>query len=164
MSWNPRTELMLTAKKYVGVHEEGGDNKGLMVERFQKAVDGVASGEAWCCAFLQFCIKEVEAKLNIKSPIFKSESVWEMYHQSNASCRVSHGIQGFVICWSVPPGTKKGHTGIIIDTTPDNRFLTIEGNTNEAGSREVDGVYQKSRSLTGSDTFKVLGFLDPWCL
>jgi len=38
----------------LNIHEEGGDNKGPWVERFQKAVDGKAQGEPWCLAAVQF--------------------------------------------------------------------------------------------------------------
>jgi hypothetical protein len=37
------------------------------------------------------------------------------------------------------------HVGFI-DSEDKNNYYTVEGNTNEAGSREGDGVYRKIRS------------------
>ena len=64
--------------------------------------------------------------------------------------------------------TTSGHVGIVIRLLPDSingsRVETIEGNTgNGAGVvREGDGVYRRVRSLAGSDTMKVKGFLRCW--
>ena len=38
-----------------------------------------------------------------------------------------------------------GHVGFLEKTDMDGYFITIEGNTNGAGSREGDGVYKKKR-------------------
>lgn len=38
---------------------------------------------------------------------------------------------------------KPGHTGVIVGFKADGTPLTIEGNTNVAGSREGDGVYER---------------------
>lgn len=44
----PNLKLLEEARRWVGVREKGGNNRGPEVEKFQKAVDGRASGEAWC--------------------------------------------------------------------------------------------------------------------
>jgi hypothetical protein len=72
----------------------------------------------------------------------------------------------FVLCSDVAkvPGVQRGaikaHTGhigicdgVMLSAT---KFGTIEGNTNEAGSREGGGVYHRSRSL---DEAKLVGFV-----
>ena len=43
--------LVWSARLWVGMTEVGGNNRGQVVERFQRAVDGKASGEPWCAAF-----------------------------------------------------------------------------------------------------------------
>lgn len=41
------------------------------------------------------------------------------------------------------------HVGFIDEWQPPNAYcITVEGNTNEAGSREGDGVYRKRRLKT----------------
>ena len=43
----------LAAEACVGIREQGGNNKGPLVELMQKTVDGKAQAEAWCMAFVQ---------------------------------------------------------------------------------------------------------------
>ena len=43
--------LIHEAKRWVGVTEVGGNNRGQVVEIFQKAVGGVANGQPWCMDF-----------------------------------------------------------------------------------------------------------------
>ena len=40
------------------------------------------------------------------------------------------------------------HTGIYVGPAAPGEIITVEGNTNGSGSREGDGVYQKTRSLS----------------
>jgi hypothetical protein len=53
-----------------------------------------------------------------------------------------------------------GHTGIVVGLDPNDPdvFITAEGNTNSAGAREGDGVYQKTRRFSEP---KMVGFFDP---
>jgi hypothetical protein len=46
-----KTDLMIyEAKRWLNFVESG-NNKGQVVEMFQKAVDNVAAGEPWCMSF-----------------------------------------------------------------------------------------------------------------
>src|SRR3954465_14170703 len=65
-------ELCFEAEKWIGVEEES-ENKGRAVEKFQRAVDGKASGEPWCAAFVQFCVMEVERRSRATSVVGLSE-------------------------------------------------------------------------------------------
>lgn len=47
-----------------------------------------------------------------------------------------------------PDKKRIAHVGFV-DSWDDKYVITVEGNTNEAGSREGDGVYRKRR-LVGS--------------
>ena len=49
--------LVLEASRWIGVSEVGGQNKGQLVEMFQKSADDKASKEPWCLAFVLFCVK-----------------------------------------------------------------------------------------------------------
>ena len=55
----------------------------------------------------------------------------------------------------VDHGGGKGHTGIVTKIV-DGEIGTIEGNTNQRGSREGDGVYQKVRTIASIN----VGFVD----
>lgn len=159
--FNPNKKLVEIAKKYIGVKEFGGDNKGKQVEEFQKAVDGKAQGEAWCMAFVQFCIKAVEKEGQglIPSEIFRSEHCMTVWNKTPKELRLKEPQVGCLVIWQFANGAS-GHVGIVTEVTSTG-INTIEGNTgNGAGIvREGDGVYARKRTKTGSSSMKVVGFL-----
>ena len=107
------TELVKESEKYLHVREKGGANKGPDVERFQRAVDGVAQGEPWCMAFMQYCLKEIESKYKVKSTVFRSEGCTTTYDKTVASLKSKkEGNVGDWIVWNYS-GSWKGHVGII---------------------------------------------------
>lgn len=153
------------------VQEVGGDNKGPDVQKYQRAADGKAEGESWCLGFVQWCLDEVERRSGFSAKVDRTtENVWTFFHAA-PSYMVNKliAIDGAVMCWNVP-GTTKGHAGIVVGATKDARLQVIEGNTNDAGSREgggktIDGVRLKSRSMAGDPkTFAVLGWVDPFVI
>ena len=160
MMKNPNLRLVALAKMYIGVHEIG-ENGGPEVELFQRAVDGKASGEPWCCAFVQFLLKRAEEEFHLKSDLFRSESVWETWQKSPVTMRIQAPEPGDLMAWNIP-GTERGHIGVYRRKLLGNLCETVEGNTNEAGSREGDGVYSKVRTMAGSKAFMVLGWLRPF--
>lgn len=152
--------LLHEAARWVGTMEQGGDNSGPDVERFQRALDGKASKEPWCAAFIMFCIKEVESKLSTQSKIYKSELVLDVWNKSSPECRQIFPRPGTLVLWR-HENSISGHMGII-ETVHDNGFITtIEGNTGPGMNvvREGDGVYRKLRTVYGTQKMPVLGFL-----
>lgn len=161
---NLNLELMNECAKWIGTKEDKtkGDNKGKEVEMFQKAVDGVAAGEPWCCAFIQFCIKQIEEKHKIECLVYKSEHCMTVFRNSSPKV-VKVPQPGDLIVWRMG-NTAAGHIGIITKILPNGRVETIEGNTSDSTSvdRNGDGVFAKNRSLTGSDSMRVMGFIRPF--
>jgi uncharacterized protein (TIGR02594 family) len=157
---NPNLKLVEEATKWIGVHEAGGNNHGKEVEMFQKAVDGVAGGEPWCMAFVQFCVMQVEKTLDIKSNIFHSEHCLTTWRNSPASMRLIGPVPGCIVIWQ--HGTSEnGHTGFVTSINVLGKMLTIEGNTdNDTGvNREGNGVFARTRSIDADGDMKIVGFL-----
>lgn len=156
--------LVEEATKWLGVIEDKhkGDNKGVEVELFQKAVDGKAQGESWCMAFVQYCIKQIEIEFKIQCLVYKSEHCLTVFRNSQPKV-VKEPQPGDLIIWRFG-NTDKGHVGIIKEILPGKRVITIEGNTSDsqAVEREGDGVFEKNRSLLGSDQMRVVGFIRPF--
>lgn len=155
--------LSNTAKVFLGVREVTA-NRGPMVESFQKAVDGKASGEPWCAGFVAFCVKEVEKQFRAKASLSLSEScvlLWKKNKENQTQiCKPGH-----IVVWQFGE-TQKGHCGIVaeLDPTDPGYFFTVEGNTSDGKgiNREGDGVFRKRRHRVSSPGFHLLGFLDPW--
>jgi len=170
-----RTAMLLAeAKKWLNIKETG-PNKGPEVERFQKAVDGKASCESWCAAFVMYCIFETEKQyksrfnVDLKTWLYKTEHVLTMWNLSPKECRLTAPIPGSLIIWqhldSAGNQTAKGHVGIVSRVIDKTFIETIEGNTsNDAVVQDDgDGVYLLKRNYKQVvGTKRVVGFLSPW--
>ena len=166
-----RRMLVYEAKRWLRFTESGGDNKGQVVEMFQKWVDGKAHGEPWCMSFSQFCAGQVDRltdeifrqSLEHKSLLKKTEHCVTCWNQSDPKCHMDYPIKGSLMIWR-KGSTSSGHVGIVVDVKDDQTVMTIEGNTgpSEAVTREGDGVYLKERDIKGTYSMRVLGFLNPW--
>jgi hypothetical protein len=169
--------LVHEARRWLDFTEQGGENKGQIVEMFQKAVDGKAWGEPWCMSFVQFCLDQVDktaraltfdsrnyAIASLDSHVlYKTEHCATCWNKTNKVARRESPSPGDVVIWKSRFGSN-GHTGIVVNVFSDGSFETIEGNTSPGitgSQRDGDGVFLKKRS-GGIGSLKLLGFLNPW--
>lgn len=133
------------AKTQIGAQEvPKGSNAGKPVEDYL-AVVGLPGGYSWCMAFVQWCFKNAGVKMPIVSAGVLS--VWNAttkYHVTNPQ-------PGDIFIMEFAHGL--GHTGIVESVDGDN-IHTIEGNTNEDGSREG---YEVARRIRKKES--ILGFI-----
>lgn len=164
--------LVAEAQHWVGTVEKGGDNCGPDVERFQQAVDGKAQGEAWCLAFVQFCVKQVDELFPVGpvNTLVQTEGCLPLWERMPAAQKLQAPKPGCVVLWQHYDAkgnpTTKGHAGIVVAVQSKATVMTIEGNTGPGAGvvREGDGVYQKIRTLGTTGSMRVLGFVAPWPL
>jgi len=173
-----RNCLAQVASNYIGITEVGGDNKGQMVERFQRAVDGKATGEPFCLGFDFYCIKEtqkiIEAifmqSLPIQPQLFDTEHVQTMWNKTSKDQRRQTPRVGDLMLWAhydkLGKITHMGHVGIVIAILNSENVLTVEGNTSNSAKGSVrngDGIYAKSRNIKWHyGSMRPLGFLSVW--
>lgn len=160
------------AKRWVSFTESGGDNRGQIVEAFQRVVDGKATGEAWCLCFVQYCLLHVDVAV---SEIFdrtfplhsveKTEHCLTCWHKSPVVNKYRFPKEGLICIWRHGASTR-GHAGVVVKVEKGTGYIwTVEGNTgpqNSTVQREGDGIYLKRRSLNGSGSMKIMGFIQPW--
>lgn len=147
----------------VGSREKGGANKGPDIQPFFDAdsydPNGAKPGDdgyAWCAAFCCWAVKkamEDGGDFTFKRPTtpgaFAFET-WSLAQDNSTQTKKNPGRdikRGDLVIF------KFSHIGIALG--PPNAsgvFPTCEGNTNGAGSREGDGVYQKARSISSVKT------------
>lgn len=166
--------LVFEARRWVGMTEIGGNNRGQVVEMFQKAVDGISSGEPWCMSFVQFCIEMVDNTYDamfqqsyLRSPLKKTEHCMTLWQDSQHHVIIARpGSLAIWQYWKNGSPTSSGHVGIVTEviTEPQDHIRTIEGNTGGGSEieREGDGVYEKVRSREGGTRMKLMGFLSVW--
>lgn len=147
------------AIRYVGVTEEGGNNRGSTVERFLAAAN-LAAGHPWCGAFVAYVLDQAKALL----PSYRG-GVARRYATSDAvpAARILRGE-------CVPPGTLaiwqrgqtwQGHIEIVTDEWCGPSGRTVGGNTspNRGGSQhDGDGVWRKTRSIVPTNYFRITEF------
>jgi CHAP domain len=148
--------LVLIAKKEIGTEEVGTSNAGPRVNEYKSATDLDPRGHwPWCAAFVCWCVREALDESGIKEvkdfhrP--RTASAWGLadwsHNQGKQTSTKRHpedDIQpGDIICYEF------SHCGIAL-TSPDDRgyFRCIEGNTNDAGSREGGAVLIRTRRNT----------------
>jgi hypothetical protein len=128
------------------VHEEPkGSNRGpwidAMLEHAQTDI-----GQPWCAAFCWLCVTKAGISPRVVLPA--AVKSWKAFAQSNGR-------------WVTKP--KRGrlfvlpsrHIGFVAGVEDDGSFRTIEGNSNDEGSREGYEVCRRVRSVDS-----VSGFID----
>lgn len=131
------------AASQVGVKEVPlGSNAGPQVSAYLASV-GLPPGNSWCMAFQYWCFNEASNRLGVKNPMKKSGGVlneWESevaFHQDTPQ-------PGDIFIMDLGKGL--GHTGII-ESIDGSILHTIEGNSNNNGSREGIGVVRHTRNI-----------------
>jgi hypothetical protein len=163
-----RTLMGVVADSLVGICEEGGNNKGPLVEMIQETI-GEAQGEAWCMSFVQTVIAYCELRTGTVSPIFESEHCMTVWNKTPKKQRVKLiPAANAIAIWNYPPSAN-GHTGIVRAYFQKAKKMNlVEGNA-EAGlskdgtiERNGGGVYFTERSIASSKKMVLVGFLKPF--
>jgi len=139
-----QNEVRKTYTAEIGVRETG-FNKGKRVEEYLKSAN-LKPGNAWCAAFITWTFRQCNIKAVISgySPNwFQSNVVYK--RDDNINRNYSQRV-GDVFGLYFETKKRIAHVGFI-DKQEGNYYITVEGNTNEAGSREGDGVYRKRRHI-----------------
>lgn len=135
------------AETFLGVKEDPiGSNRGPEVNKFLASV-GLGPGYPWCMAFVYYCVSKAAAELGLPNPLVMTGGVMDQYERSPAR-KLSNRDSG------VKPGdvgimrfaNGNGHT-FFVRTKPSGLVNTIEGNTNDDGSREGYEVAHRSRAI-----------------
>lgn len=127
------------AQSQLGIKEIPlGSNAGPDVEKYLKRV-GLGKGYPWCMAFAYWCVDEAAKKLVVPNPLLKTGGVIAQLNAQKAKVvKVPQAGDLFIIEFS----GGNGHIGFVLEVKGD-RILTIEGNSNDDGSREGYEVCHK---------------------
>jgi hypothetical protein len=119
-----------------------GSNWGEPVKTYLASV-GINFPAPWCMAFVHWCFDQAAHQMGVPNPLFRTGGVLD--HWNRRRSQVGH-VQGFQRgdIFIMDHGKGLGHTGII-ESVEGNTLHTIEGNTNDTGSREGYEVCRKTR-------------------
>lgn len=140
----------------IGVREEPpGSNRGPRVAEYLAAVglDATRGHYAWCAAFVCWVFREAAKALGVESPLPWTAGALALWNgaagrtgvvrvtaaEAREDVRLVRPGQVFVLS----TGGGLGHVGLV-ESVSAGILTTIEGNTNDGGSREGIGVFRRS--------------------
>ena len=147
-----------------GVRETpGSPNRGPQVDEYVRSVGlNPAGGYSWCQAFVYWSFERAAQSLGVPNPCIKTAGVLDHWHESPVADRIQAWAAadnptlvrpGAVFI--IDHGSGKGHAGLVTRVV-SGKIDTIEGNTNQVGAREGDGVYEQTRMIASIN----VGFID----
>lgn len=136
------SKIIKLAKREVGYHEGRSDGHWNNHEKYAPEVPGLtwAQEQPWCAVFVAWlALKSGLDGLYPRTASCDEAAVW--YHRKGRLSQYpAVGAQFFL-------GTSADYTHTGLVTGYDDTYIyTIEGNTNNSGGREGDGVYEKRRT------------------
>ena len=146
------------AATQVGVLEDPlGSNSGEQVDAYLDAV-GLEGGNFWCAAFVYWCFREAAKDLKISNPAIRTAGVLDHWNRARekgvATVTKEQAFDdpskikpGFIFIMSTGGGN--GHTGLVVRVS-GGVLETIEGNTNDGGSRNGIGVFRRNGRTVAS--------------
>ena len=150
-------EALKVAISQIGVMEEPpGSNRGPEVDRYLKAagLDPTKGSFPWCAAFVFWCFNEAAKTLERKNPVIGTAGVLDHWNRAGTAgveritAAKAHMHEAlvepghiFIIDTGDPGGA--GHTGLV-EQVVAGKLVTVEGNTNDGGSREGVGVFRRT--------------------
>lgn len=161
------TAALAIARSQIGVCEHpAGSNRGPKVDEYVRCVGlSPTGGFAWCAAFVYWCFEEAARREGRPNPVVKTAGVLSHWNKARqlgipriaaADAIAQPGLirPGHVFIMDYGGGV--GHTGMVAGVRA-GKLVTIEGNTNDGGSREGIGVFERDgRKIVSINK----GFLD----
>jgi hypothetical protein len=145
---------LVVAGSQIGVMERPpGSNRGPEVDQYLAAVGlNARDGSfAWCAAFIYWCFREASTALSTANPAIKTAGALEVWNTAGTkgfrrvTCAEATDTPSLVqpgMVFVLATGGVHGHVGFV-KSVAGVVLTTIEGNTNEGGSREGIGVFQR---------------------
>ena len=156
--------VVAAANAFVGLKDEGGDNRGQMVEMFLREVHQ-PPGQPWCAAFvfhIGYCA-HYDSRLGCSSwPLPATASCQELHDFAHRRSSVEQvPLEGDVFLVWRPKLKRFGHTGFVVSVdavlegTDGARYrcTTVEGNTNTDGSANGNAALRRTRTFGADDRF-----------
>ncbi len=148
------TKMLEFAATQIGVMEVPlGSNRGPQVDKYLESVGLNPAGHfAWCVAFMFFCFEQAAGKLGRANPMIKTAGVLDHWNQAgikgiprikveNAANNPQLVKPGHIFV--IDTGGGHGHSGLV-ERVEGGLLITIEGNTNDDGSRDGIGVFRRT--------------------
>lgn len=149
-------KAVLVALTQDGVREQPlGSNSGPRVNEYLSSV-GINHADLWCMAFVYWCFQQGAGQAGTTNTLKKTASCTELYSWAKVNGKLATTPQrgDIFLVRGGASGRTHQHTGIVTSVT-GGTVKTIEGNTNDDGSSNGIGVFQRTRSAGNLDYVRV---------
>lgn len=148
-------EALKMAITQIGVMEQPpGSNRGPEVDRYLRAagLDPTKGNFPWCASFVYFCFNEAAKALGRQNPVIRTAGVLDHWQRAGtagipritaASAHMHEALVKPGLIFIIDTGGGAGHTGFV-ENVVAGKLVTVEGNTNDGGSREGVGVFRRN--------------------
>lgn len=144
-----RARVIPTAEQFAGwVREATNHNDGPWVEAIQR-VTGNQKGDAWCASFVTFVL---DIAYRGQNPLRRTASCDQLLADARAKGWVVDAPQVGDVFLVMRSPTDAIHTGLVRGVGRQS-VATIEGNSNDDGSREGWGVVKRPARKTAGLVF-----------
>ena len=146
-------KMVRLAREEIGVSEVDGSNCGPRVDEYKAATWLDADkGWPWCAAFICWLVREAIEEEDVKFKRPRTAGAWDF--ENWAKQQSTNGVElrkptnedikaGDIVVFTF------SHIGLAVkDADSSGYVVTIEGNTNGAGSREGGSVLEKKRHVS----------------
>ena len=146
-------KMVCLAREEIGVSEVDGSNWGPRVDEYKAATWLDADkGWPWCAAFICWLVREAIEGEDVKFKRPRTAGAWDF--ENWAKQQSTNGVElrkptnedikaGDIVVFTF------SHIGLAVkDADSSGYVVTIEGNTNGAGSREGGSVLEKKRHVS----------------
>lgn len=131
-----------------------GSNWGPDVKEYLNAA-GVNFPASWCMAYVYWCVEKAKVRIQMpgsagmRNPLIKTGGVMKQWNDiekqfAQPQCKFKEPKAGDIFIQDHGHGL--GHTGFV-EKVQGDKIFTIEGNTNDTGSREGYEVCRRVRDI-----------------
>lgn len=138
-----KARVVATAEQFVNwVREATNHNDGPWVEAIQR-VTGNKKGDAWCASYVTFCL---DIAFRGKNPLARSASCDVLLADARKKGWLTDKPEAGDVFLVMKDANDAIHTGFVT-AVGKTSVKTVEGNTNNDGSREGWGVCARERRV-----------------
>jgi hypothetical protein len=139
------------ARSQIGCCEQPrNSNRGKDIEKYLRSV-GLPGGYSWCMAFVKWCMDQACLQTGRKNPMIITGGVLNQWNHIAGGYKFLTPLPGDIFIMDFGGGF--GHTGIV-EQVQQPWLSTIDGNSNDEGSRDGYKVCRRSRKM-----IQVKGFI-----
>lgn len=155
------TGIVQAVNQDVEVREVGGNNRGVEIDLWNTKI-GVPLGSSYCVSGVQYRLRQLASLLDLKLLLPYCAGSQQLWWETAKDFKVQTPAIGRLCVFFDKSDPGHGHLAVCTGglNADGITFPTIEYNSNSKGSNDGEGVVRGLRSVLGSATMEIRGFID----